>query len=312
MFLSPQGVRLAELTRTSEQRTLDSHPAWSPSAEVVAFSRASGDSLDSPRLHVIAPHTGREPRPLGPKKGRQRDARWLPDSTSIVYASDALGSFDLYRLPLVAGAGGLPQAGGEPVRLTKSPEQELSPTLSADGKTLVYMEISEDGNVSRLRMLDIASGSDRGLTAGPLDVTPAFNPENPKQIAYATRADNRNDMDLMLLDIETGEATPLPSEPMADLTGPVWSVDSRHLFATAVFRSIASGEAILSSVVVLDRLAAEPKWRALHDPAFTESRVGVALAPRVLLPSSIDSNRPYKEALELSLEQHIIRGESKP
>jgi len=310
VFLSEQGVRVAELTTSLKETTLDTTPAWSPDGRAIVFARAQGATLDQPRLHVVSARAGSEPRAVTQGSGRERDPRWFADGKAILYASDEAGSFDLYRLPLSQGEDGLPRAAGPPQRLTAGKGQEVSPTIAPDGKSIIYMEIAADGGDSRLRKLSLVGpkpGEDHAITAGPLDVTPAFNPEKPGQIAFASRAGARNDMDMFLLDVETGEQTPLPAVPVADLTGPVWSIDGRHLFATAVFRSITTGDAILSSVVVLDTFVASPVWRALHDPAFTESRIGVAVAPRALLPSAIEGNQPYTEALKAAIEQHLIQ-----
>ena len=318
VFLAPDGRRVAELTQTTAVAALDTNPAWSPDGSFVAFASSRGQkTLLATKLWIVPTKLegGRPapPTPLWPgaPSSIERDPRWLASSKALIFASDQGGSLDLYRLSLIASNASM-VAAGQPVRLTDDKNQNLSPSISADGKQVAFMSIAsaEDGKSdgdSKIRVLSLERSSIRDLTDGPVDVTPAFNPEQPDVLAYAARANGRNDMDIVVVDLKTNERRNVPEVPIADLTGPVWSIDGRHLFATAVFRSVASGNAILSSVVVLDTKAQEPEWLALHDPAYTESRIGVALAPRVFLPSEINVNQPYAEALKLAIEQHLIR-----
>jgi hypothetical protein len=136
-------------------------------------------------------------------------------------------------------------------------------------------------------------------------------------VAFSRRDPDRNLMELVLYDLDRDERRELPELALADITGPTFSRDGRHLVATAVYRAAKTGAALLSSVVVIDLMAREPTWRALHDPAFVESRLGASLSPRVLRPSVIDRNLPYPEALQRAIERHVIerieahrRGES--
>ncbi|MBT8494480.1 MAG: hypothetical protein KJO07_15595, partial [Deltaproteobacteria bacterium] len=75
-------------------------------------------------------------------------------------------------------------------------------------------------------------------------------------------------------------------------------------FATAVYRSQASGRPVLASVVaaVLDE---KPRWRVLHDPAVVESRVGVAVAPGALELAVLTQNPDYGPGLRRALERAI-------
>ena len=331
VFLAPSGRRVGELTQTLKTASIDTNPAWSPDGRFVVFASSRGRSSPAKTsLWMVAPFianglNGQQPVPLavGTKTSRERDPRWLSSSRAIVFSSDQGGSLDLYRVGL-REVDGMLVPSARPVQLSQDAADNLSPSISPDGEHIAFMSIATESNANKtrgdsshtkrggqgrstIRMLSLRTHEIISLTQGPVDVTPAFNPQNQFQLAYASRAQGRADMDIMLIDIRTGKQLPLPGEPLADLTGPVWSIDGRHLFATAVFRSVASGNAILSSIVVIDRMAVKPIWRALHDPAYTESRIGVALAPRVFLPSELRVNLPYKEALKLAIEQHLIR-----
>lgn len=304
--LDERGVRVADLTKTQPQLTLDINPAWSPDGELIAFASNRGRSdPESTGLWIVRAAVGQEPRRLTTGDALERDPRWLPSGRAIIFVSDAAGSLDLYRAALRPAPGGLVQLDGEPERLTRDPGDERSPAVSPDGAGVAFMAIDKKTQDARLRLLDLASGAQRDLTDGPFDATPAFSPDG-KVLAFSRpEPEHKRVMEINLLDLASGKIRVLP-EPLADVTGPIFTIDGRHLLATATYRSAVNAAPILSSVVVLDLQAKKPVWRALHDPAFVESRIGAALAPRVLLPSQVDQNAPYAEALKQAIERHLI------
>lgn len=305
--LDDRGVRLADVTKSGTDCAMDLNPAWSPDGRYVLFASTRGYRLESdkpPPTHLwsVEVGAGKPPRKLTSGSASYGDPRWLPGDAGIVFVSDREGSLDLFRVGLVEGERGL-ELRGEPQRLTRSPGAERSPAISPDGKRIAYMAI--EGSSSTIRELDLATLQSRALTSGPFDVTPRFAPEG-NLLAYARRDPDRNLMELVLYDLDRDERTDLPELDLADLTGPIFTVDGRHVLATAVYRSAETGAALLSSVVVLDRKARETVWRALHDPAFVESRLGAAVSPRVLQPSQVDRNLPYPIALQRAIERHVI------
>lgn len=305
--LDERGVRLADVTKSGAECAMDLNPAWSPDGRYVIFASTRGHRLDSKaapptQLWVVEVGAGSPPRRLTSGAASYGDPRFLPSGDGIVFVSDREGSLDLYRVALSRGAGVL-KLRGQPQRITRAAGAERSPTISPDGKRIAYMSI--EGQASIIRELDLRTLESRALTSGPFDVTPRFAPEG-NVLAYARRDPDRNLMELVLYDLDRGEHTDLPELGLADLTGPIFTADGRHLLATAVYRSADTGAALLSSVVVADLMAPEPVWRALHDPAFVESRLGAAVSSRVLKPSQIDRNLPYPLALKQAIERHII------
>lgn len=298
------GARIAELTRGDAEPIIDSTPAFAPDGQVVAFASTRGQrGLDRSNLWLVPARPGAAPRRLTEGDASDRDPLWVDDGRALVFASNRAGSFDLWRAPLRTGADGLPELAAEPAPLTAAPTQELSPSLSPDGRTVVYMALDEDGR-STLWTIPVAGGAPRPLTDGPLDLTPAFGPDGRVVFAAASDAGGAN---LFLLDPDTGARELLFDPEHADVTGPVWSPSGRFVFATAVFRSAVDQRALLSSVVVLDLEAAPRVLRALHDPAAVESRLGVTLAPGALDAAALAGNEPYDEALRRALTQERIR-----
>jgi Tol biopolymer transport system component len=305
--IDEQGVRRADLTKSGTSVVIDINPAWSPDGEYIVFaSNRDRGGVEATSLWIVRAAVGQEPRRLTRTGSVEREPRWLPSSREIVYVSDAGGSLDLYRLALKPSGDGLLEPAAAPVRLTDDRGDERSPTVASDGRSVAFMAIDRKTQRARLRRLDLRSGAQRDLTRGPFDATPAFDPEGGRLAFARPGKEHEEVMAIYLLDLESGEIEALPAEELADLTGPVWSIDGRHLLATATLRSVKDASAILSSLVVIDLWAKDRVWRALHDPAFVETRIGATLAPRSLRPSLVDLNHPYKTALRHAVERHLI------
>ncbi|HVU63157.1 MAG TPA: S41 family peptidase [Phycisphaerales bacterium] len=116
------------------------HPVPSPDAKCLLVTRGRGDLIMIELEHLT-------PRVLF-ESWNEPEAQWAADSRHIVYAQEDLdfnsdiwlldtGGFDSF-----AGA----FTPGKPVNLTKHPDNDVSPRLSADGKVLTFL--SERGEQS--------------------------------------------------------------------------------------------------------------------------------------------------------------------
>jgi Tol biopolymer transport system component len=70
--------------------------------------------------------------------GLQQDPAWSPDGKRIAFASDRLGSLDIW----VQGLGD-----AEPVRVTSSPSRDWQPNWSPDGRSLVFRSDRDGGGL---------------------------------------------------------------------------------------------------------------------------------------------------------------------
>ncbi|MEM9492555.1 MAG: hypothetical protein AAGC55_25630, partial [Myxococcota bacterium] len=171
---------------------------------------------------------------------------------------------------------------------------------------------------SRLYILE--DGKSRPLSEGPADLTPAWSPDG-RRIAFAapTRRGQSDipracpgaieDADLYTIAPDGSQRRLVVREPLADQTGPVWSADSRYLFATSVYRSVDSCKSLLSSITVVDTRADPPVVRALHDPNQIEPRTGPAVAAGPLDSAALGGNRPYGEALKRAILRQLNRAD---
>jgi Tol biopolymer transport system component len=299
------GSRTADLTPIETEPHIDSHPALSPDGRIVVFASTRERPLSETSLWQIEATPGAVPLRVSQGPAVDRDPVWLPDGHGVIFARNAGTSFDLFRLPFRDGAF------QSPVKLTSDATDELSPSPAPDGRALVYMALDRESGQSSLRILDLATGQSRRLTPGPGDVTPAWSPDG-KSIAYAAPAKGRDDLDLFVVSPKDGSIAALCDESYADQTGPAWSGDGRFVFATSLYRAAADGTPILSSIVVLDRLARPPLFRVLHDPAAVASRLGVAVGAQKLSAARLEENLPYIDGLRRALVKELERSPSDP
>lgn len=160
---------------------------------------------------------------------REMGVTWLNDST-LLYTSDREGQYDLY---LVKSSD--PQKGNlyetlkrQTIRLTNTPEDEINPQVSPDGKKIIYRlgrgqlviaDINEKGQMSNKRTL-------LEEWATPSDV--AWSPDS-RWISY-DMPDLDFNQEVFILNISDASMKPInvSMHPRGDMH-PVWSRDGKKL-----------------------------------------------------------------------------------
>ena len=134
---SPDGRDGHELTRLVAS---EREPAWSPDGKRIAFVANRGDGFD---LYVVDARGGSAERVL-PLDGDERTPSWTPEGR-IVFAHRAA---DELQWDLFIVDPSLAQSKRVPRRLTQSPDDELHPRVSPDGRRIAFTSNrnSDDGD----------------------------------------------------------------------------------------------------------------------------------------------------------------------
>jgi|GEM_PF-2492179 len=168
------------------------------------------------------------------------------DGSRIVFASDTSGNLDLWVLDL---------DGGEPVRITRTPEAEGHPSWSPDGTEIVYCLSRGEGGI---RALSLADGAVRELSA--TGCRPSWSPVSDAIVFDAmTRAEKPR---LWIISSEGEMMRQLTRADDSEEThaDPHWSPDGEQV----VYERALGGENNIW-VVSLDsrvqrRLSYPPQW----------------------------------------------------
>jgi len=129
----------------------------------------------------------------------------------VVYASDRDGgkNLDLYVQPV---------SGGEPRRLTNTPEDESEPDFSPDGGSIAYRTEKDGGGIW---VMASAGGAPRLLAAGGHE--PRYSPDG-KWIAYFGSEERRTFI------VPSAGGTPRPVGPDHGGGAHAWSPDGQFMF----------------------------------------------------------------------------------
>ncbi|HEY6945438.1 MAG TPA: protein kinase [Candidatus Acidoferrum sp.] len=169
--------------RVTFEAALFSGFSWLPGGSGFVFSTSRGSTLlYLPTLHLWqVSRSGGEPRQL--TFGDESDGSPDVDSRGRVVSSRIRINFDIWKFPVAfAPAENVQRA----VRISHQTAQVQTPSLSPDGRQLVYL--SDTGGHGNLWVLDLASGQNRQITfeKDPTLImgVPVWSPDGSR-IAYA-------------------------------------------------------------------------------------------------------------------------------
>ena len=148
---------------------------------------------------------------------------FAPGGQMIVFASNRLGSFDLYLLILKSG--NLSQ-------LTKNIGNVVSPSFSPDGEKIVFANRAADGPTA-IWVIDKGGVNPKLLYAGPNTiVATAWSPDG-QTIAYAMAVDQPNEYQVFLMNADGTNHRRL-SQGLMGIGGNLdWSPDGKYLLIFA-------------------------------------------------------------------------------
>jgi Tol biopolymer transport system component len=292
--IDEHGDRQFELVRAAEGQTRDQDPAISPDGRWVVFASSRGRDFAETSLWIAPAQADAIATPLTRGSWIDGHPTWRPDGSGIVFDSTrAHGNYDLYELAIDRDG----RAHGEPNPLTSGDGHEITATVGRDG-TIIYASVHAlaEGKVESHLEARAPDGTIERLTDGPGDAAPALSPDGT-QIAFSRPAVHAGMLDSELwLMPRHGDAAALVDVRLTDETGPVWSRDGRFVFATSVLRG-ARGNAVFSSVVVVDLTQHPRVARILEDRTGAVPRLAPAIAPIALDARALDGDPEYLSEL---------------
>ena len=215
----------------------ETHPAWSPTSDRIAFVRLLGGRWDV----VVTDLNGRR-RLLTSDAAPQYDVSWSPKGDSIVFDQLEKGTSDLWTVP---------STGGRPTRITNTPEvAELNPAWSPIKNEIAYDAANSKG-IYDLYVLDLGTNKIRRVTRDAADDgDPAWS-STGTMLAY--RHEVGGDYEIWKVDA-TGRGKPsnVSNDPNGLELSPSW------LTGTAAIRTTAA----------VQRAVTDPAWTFLCDAAY--------------------------------------------
>ncbi len=199
---------------------IERHPAFSPDGRTMAY--AAGPDVDSRRI-VVRGLDGGAATTISTGPGDDYAPAFAPDGNRLAYARAVMGKpCEIIVQPLPSGPAGM--AG----RCTGEPRTRLA--WSHDGRSLYFTDSSVSSGGTHLRLLDLASGRARDLTApgaaGDDDIEPAVSPDG-RRLAFV-REHATGQADIRMLDLSTGKVRLVPS-PGVTPGAAAWTPDGKAL-----------------------------------------------------------------------------------
>ena len=146
------GAYLVQLTQDTDHGRVNNFLSWSPDGRWIAFE--ADRDRDDPEIYLANAVDGTNQQRLTFTRALDEVPSWSPDGTRILFSSDMhgdpqSGDYDIYIMNV---------DGSEQVRLTQTPGAASYPTMSPDGQKIAYSYNEEDGDTSRIMIMN-ADGS---------------------------------------------------------------------------------------------------------------------------------------------------------
>ncbi|MFQ5723776.1 MAG: protein kinase [Terriglobia bacterium] len=171
-------------------------------------------------------------KPLTSFVGWEWGVTWSPDASFIAYGHTKYGHLDIFVMAT---------AGGEPIRLTTSPADEIVPRWSPDNRYLAFL--SDRGTGTNVYLIPPLGGPERKLvethiswleqSQGALGALGAFPWSPDASELLFSRLRPSGEIALWKINLSTGEQTQLTKPPpgAADLNA-AWSFDGERIAFT--------------------------------------------------------------------------------
>ncbi|WP_349431661.1 Tol-Pal system beta propeller repeat protein TolB [Methylomarinum sp. Ch1-1] len=171
-----QTLATGQRNRVASFRGINGAPAFSPDGKRLALTLSKDGSPDIYVLNLA----NKSLQKLTKSYAIDTEPNWSPDGGNIVFTSNRGGKPQLYMIP---------SHGGRVTRLTFTGDYNARGHFSHDGKSIVMVHANRGDY--RIAVMDMKTRTLNVLTAGPLDESPSFAP-NDTMILYASKKGNRS------------------------------------------------------------------------------------------------------------------------
>jgi LysM repeat protein len=177
----------------------------------------------------------------------EREPTCSPDGRTVVYASDASGSYQLYRTAI---------NGTVPVQITNTTGMNFAPAYSPDGSLIAFVSTRNNG-VPSIWVMNADGGNPHQVTTGlGRDTTPSWGPDG-RQLLFSS--DQFGTWDLFLTVFEEGVEGEFPVMPPGFSEGnqlwPVFDAEGERI-AYSVWGNLEDPQT--ADIYVLDFEQPEP------------------------------------------------------
>jgi TolB protein len=203
--------------RLTSFKALTLFPRWSPEGKRLAFTSYKGGNPD---LFLLDVEKGTA-RPVSERQGLNIAGGFSPDGTRLAATVSQQKDPNVFLVDL--GDGSLK-------RVTSHFGVDSSPTFSPDGEQIAF--VSDRAGNPQVHVQELSTGRVKRLTRLNWCDSPAWSPSG-EWIAFAGRANNKDPMDVFLVDV-TGTRVIQLTHGEGSNVEPAWSPDSRFLAFTKV------------------------------------------------------------------------------
>ncbi len=234
---TPSGMFSVELDTHSVKTLIEApgyvlNPAFSPDGSKLAYTRGPG--YISHDLFVMDSTTGQS-RQLTKELRSIGGVAWTPDGTSLIFSSNRLGLFSLWRIDARQG---------EPQRLTVGAADAVSPTVARSGERMAYLSRRVNINLWRYPLEDSVTAGrqpERLVSSTRISTEPDYSPDGSR-IAFAS--ERSGSWEIWTTRSDGTQPLQLTNMPGQQSASPRWSPDGQSI----VFDTRCEGHADLAVI----------------------------------------------------------------
>ncbi len=235
--VAPDGSCLSRLT--TDVKTDDFTPVWSPDGSQIAFVRQPviftgfGETYQQSYVYVLA-LSGDEPAQLAEDSNSEDGAQyqiqpgWSPDGTQVVYVSNNGDNYpDIFKAG-VNSHRAIVLDNNADFQLFGYPYNTYTVSWSPDGKAIVYFGSADNG--LELFTVPSAGGEIEQLTNGAHHhLNPSWSPDSSKILYLQMESDSDLESgDLHVMDSDGSNDRIISSDQYSD-SSPLWSPDGKKI-----------------------------------------------------------------------------------